>query len=220
MPAFSSVIFDCDNTLSAIEGIEEISAGHRDAITRMTEAAMRGDVPLEEVYGRRLALVRPTQSALEELGERYVANLVPGARETVAGLLRAGVDVRILSGGLRPPVVIVARALGIPAEQVTAVDIYFDENGDYAGFDEASPLTRSAGKAEIVRAWGASLPRPAMLVGDGATDLAAAHEVEMFVAFAGVVERPAVVQAADTTVSERSLAPILAMALELPSGYA
>ena len=220
MPAFSTVIFDCDSTLSAIEGIEEISAEHREAIAEMTEAAMRGEVPLEEVYGRRLALVRPSLETIEALGARYIAALVPGARETVAGLREAGVDVRILSGGLRPPVVAVARALGIDAERVTAVDIYFDERGDYAGFDDASPLTRSAGKAEIVRGWGASLRRPAMLVGDGATDLAAAQELEMFVAFAGVVERPAVVKAADAVVRERSLAPILALALEIPSEYA
>ena len=216
MPAFSTVIFDCDNTLSAIEGIEEISARHRAAIVQMTEAAMRGEIPLEEVYGRRLALVRPSQATLETLGARYVDHLAPSARETVAALLDAGVQVRVLSGGLRPPVVAVARALGISSELVTAVDIYFDERGEYAGFDDDSPLTRSAGKAEIVRAWGESLRRPAMLVGDGATDLAAAHEVDLFVAFAGFVERPVVVKAADVVIRERSLAPVLALALENP----
>ncbi len=220
MPAFASVIFDCDSTLSAIEGIEEISGAHREAIEQMTDAAMRGEIPLEQVYGRRLAIVRPSRATVDALGERYVEMLVPGARETVSGLRRAGVEVRILSGGLRPPVVAVARALGLEAGDVTAVDIWFDEHGAYAGFDDTSPLTRSEGKAEIVRAWGSSLPRPAMLVGDGATDLAAARELEMFVAFAGVVERPAVVTAADTVIRERSLAPILALALERPSEYA
>ena len=219
-PAFASVIFDCDSTLSAIEGIEELASAHREDVERLTEAAMRGEVPLEQVYGRRLELIRPTRSAVEALGRRYIEALVPGARETVAGLLDAGVDVRVLSGGLRPPVVDVARALGLEDGAVNAVDIFFDERGAYAGFDARSPLTRSDGKAEIVRGWGERLPRPAMLVGDGATDLAAAREVEMFIAFAGVVDRPAVTSVADAVVRERSLAPILALALEIPSGHA
>ena len=219
-PAFASVIFDCDSTLSAIEGIEELAASHRAEVTRLTEAAMRGEVALEEVYGRRLALIRPTRAAVDALGRRYVEALVPGARETIAGLRDAGVEVRILSGGLRPPVLDVARALGLGEGAVTAVDIRFDERGEYAGFDERSPLTRSDGKADIVREWGEGLPRPAMLVGDGATDLAAAREVEMFVAFAGVVERPLVTAAADVVVRDRSLSPILALALEIPSGHA
>ena len=220
MAAFASVIFDCDSTLCAIEGIEELASRHHDEITRLTEAAMRGEIPLEEIYGRRLELIRPTRADLEELGRRYVETLVPGARETVSGLLAADVEVRILSGGLRPAVIDVARALGLREGAVTAVDIHFDDRGEYAGFDTGSPLTRSAGKAQIVREWGPWLPRPAMLVGDGATDLAAAREVEMFVAFAGVVERPVVTAAANVIVRERSLAPILALALEIPSGHA
>lgn len=220
MPAFATVIFDCDSTLSDIEGIEALASRHREEIVRLTEQAMRGEIPLESVYGRRLELVRPSRADVEALGARYVEALVPGARETVAGLLAAGVDVRILSGGLRPPIEMLARELGLPDGAVAAVDIHFDAAGDYAGFDEASPLTRSAGKPEIIRAWGTSLARPVMLVGDGATDLAAAGEVEMFVAFAGVLERPHVTAAADVVIRERSLASILSLALEIPSGHA
>ena len=219
-PPFASVIFDCDSTLSAIEGIEALASEHRAEVERLTEAAMQGEVALEDVYGRRLELIRPSRSAVEALGQQYIEALVPGARETVAGLLDARVDVRVVSGGLRPPVVAVARALGLEEHAVSAVDIWFDDRGAYAGFDAGSPLTRSEGKAEIVRSWGATLPRPAMLVGDGATDLAAAREVEMFVAFTGVVDRPAVSRAADAVVREPSLLPVLALALEIPSRHA
>ena len=220
MPAFATVIFDCDSTLSAIEGIEELASHHRDEIVRLTEQAMRGEIPLESVYGRRLELVRPSRASVQALGARYIEALVPGARETIARLLDAGIEVRILSGGLRPPIEILARELGLPASVVAAVDVHFDAAGEYAGFDDASPLTRSAGKPEIIRSWGTSLARPAMLVGDGATDLAAAEDVEMFVAFAGIIERPHVTAAADVVVRERSLAPILSLALEIPSGHA
>ena len=82
----------------------------------------------------------------------YVARLVPDAVETVAALQAAGVDVRIISGGLLPAVLAVARAVGVDASHVAAVDITFNDDGSYAGFDAASPLTMSGGKAHGDRA--------------------------------------------------------------------
>ena len=84
MPRFRTVIFDCDSTLSAIEGIDELAVHCRENVAQLTDAAMRGVIPLEEVYGRRLDLVRPTRAAIVALGLQYVARLVPDARETVA----------------------------------------------------------------------------------------------------------------------------------------
>ena len=212
-PAFRSVVFDCDSTLSAVEGIDELAAGeHAEAVKALTDAAMRGEVPLEEVYGRRLALVRPTRRDLERLGALYVERLVPDAASTVAVLHAEGIRVRIVSGGLRPAVLAVARALEIPEADVAAVDIRFDDAGSYAGFDESSPLTTSDGKARVIAAWH-DLPRPSMLVGDGATDLAARPAVDAFVAFAGVVARADVCAQADHVVRSPSLLAVLPIVL-------
>jgi hypothetical protein len=62
---YRTVIFDCDSTLSALEGIEELASDHRREVETLTDAAMRGEVPLDEVYGRRLELIRPTRQAVE-----------------------------------------------------------------------------------------------------------------------------------------------------------
>jgi phosphoserine phosphatase len=210
---FRTVVFDCDSTLSTIEGIEELAVAHRDEIARLTEAAMRGEIPLEQVYGRRLALVRPSRAAVDALGRRYVETAVPDAREVVAALRAEGVEVRVISGGLTAPVAFLARELGLEDADVRAVDVRFDDAGEYAGFDEHSPLARSGGKLTVMRQWGASLPRPIMLVGDGATDLEARPAVDCFVAFAGVVARPNVVGAADVVIRAPSLAPVLPLAL-------
>jgi hypothetical protein len=51
------------------------------------------------------------------------------------------------------------------------------------------------------------------MIGDGATDLEAKPAVDAFVAFAGVVYRAPVVAAADYVIRERSLAPVLPLAL-------
>jgi phosphoserine phosphatase len=182
-------------------------------VERLTRAAMEGAIALESVYGRRLELVRPDAARLERLGREYVAALVPDAAAVVAALRAAGIAVRVLSGGLRPAVEAVAGALGLRAADVAAVDIRFDAAGAYAGFDEASPLARSGGKPSVIDAWRRELDGPLMLVGDGVTDAEAAAGVDIFVAYAGVVERPAVVAAADAVIRSASLAPVLPLAL-------
>ena len=213
MPRYRTVLLDCDSTLSAIEGIDELAVYCRKEVVALTDAAMRGDIPLEEVYGRRLELVRPTRATLDALGQEYVARLVPDARETIAALHAAGVDVRIISGGLLPAVLAVATALDVPPDRVAAVGVLFDENGAYAGFDDSSPLTTSGGKRRAIEQW--HLARPAMMVGDGTTDLEARPVVDVFVAFAGVVERTAVVAAADIVIRANSLAPLLPLVLNV-----
>jgi phosphoserine phosphatase len=209
----SAVVFDCDSTLSAIEGIDELAVDVRAEVEALTEAAMRGDVALEAVYGRRLELIRPTRAALDILAARYVERIVPHAAEVVAALDFEGIDVRIMSGGLRPAVLAVALALGIPDEKVAAVDIRFGEDGSYAGFDHRSPLARAGGKREVMQVWRQEIGGPVMMVGDGATDLEARGVADIFVAYAGVVHRTAVVAAADVVIHSHSLSPVLPLAL-------
>jgi phosphoserine phosphatase len=147
---------------------------------------------------------------VEAVGRLYVETLVPGAREVVAALLALGKTVRIVSGGLRPAVERVARELGLSAGDVAAVGIDFEADGSYRGFESSSPLARSGGKEDVIRAW--SLPRSALLVGDGATDLEARPAVDAFAAYMGVVWRPAVAEGADFLLRDGSLAPVLALA--------
>lgn len=207
---FDCVVFDCDSTLVRVEGIDELAGDRIGEVRKMTDLAMDGSVPLEEVYGRRLALIDPTRLQVDAVGEVYVRELVPDARGTIAALLYLGKEIRIVSGGLRPPVERVAMELGIEPEAVAAVGISFDAAGRYVDFERDSPLARSGGKAEVLDAW--SLPRPALLVGDGATDLEARVAVDCFAAFMGVVDRPAVARAADVVIGAPTLAPILALA--------
>jgi len=207
------VIFDCDSTLSAAEGIDELAGGQRAAIEELTASAMSGAVPLDAVYGRRLELIRPHRAQLERLAAHYVERLVPDAAAVVAALHAEGIDVRIMSGGLRPAVLAVADALGVPHTHVGAVDIHFGDDGVYAGFDDASLLAQGRGKRALVLEWRRGIDGAVMLVGDGATDLEASDAVDLFVAYAGIIERAHVVAAADVVIRSHSLAPILPLAL-------
>ncbi|HEX6559704.1 MAG TPA: HAD-IB family phosphatase [Longimicrobiales bacterium] len=210
---FATVVFDCDSTLTAVEGIDELAGPQRARIEALTDEAMRGLVPLEVVYGRRLELVRPTKSRVIELGKRYIEALVPDALETVTALRAEGIGVRIMSGGLKPAVAMLAAHLGVAEDAIDAVAVHFSEDGGYSGFDAASPLAQSGGKRTVIESWGGRVARPLMLVGDGATDQEAQPSVDAFVAFAGVVYRAGVVTAADVVIRERSLAPVVPLAL-------
>jgi phosphoserine phosphatase len=204
------VVFDCDSTLVSVEGIDELAGPRIDEIRRMTDQAMRGEVALEEVYGRRLAIIDPTRAQVEAIAQRYRDSIVTDAAETVAALLWLGKEVRVVSGGLLPPVVAVANDLGIPAASVAAVDIHFDGEGRYLDFERESPLARSGGKPDVIRAW--DLPRPSLLVGDGATDLEARPAVDCFAAYMGVVWREAVAGEAEVVLPSPSLSAVLALA--------
>jgi phosphoserine phosphatase len=206
---FASVVFDFDSTLSAIEGIDVLAGARADEIQAMTELAMAGRVPLEEVYGRRLELIRPSRDEVSRLALRYVEALVPDAVETIAALRWLGKQVRVVSGGLLPAIRSAARAIGLEDDEISAVNIEFSEAGEYLDFDRASPLARSGGKEMVIRAW--ALEAPVLLVGDGATDLEARSAVDAFAAFTGVEYRSAVADAADFVISNRSIAPVLAL---------
>ncbi len=207
---FNAVCFDCDSTLSRIEGIDELArrAGCEGQIAELTNAAMDGRVALQAVYAKRLERIEPGRAALEWLGKRYGEEIVTGAQETIAGLERSGITVYVVSGGLLQPVTAFAQSLGIAAARVHAVEVYFDASGAYRGFDTSSPLSRSDGKAIVCRAIAAEHGSVAM-VGDGVTDLAARAGGAYVVGYGGVVRRPAVEHGANTYVATPSLTGVL-----------
>ncbi len=189
------IIFDCDSTLSAIEGIDELARGHGPEVFRQIEAmthdAMEGRIPVESVFGRRLDIIRPTRADVAAIGERYIATVEPTARETIATLRERGWTPVIISGGFRPCIRPLAQFLGI--ERVEAVDLHFDAAGDYAGYDRDFPTTRSGGKPLVVARLKAEFrPAKVIAVGDGVSDLEMKPEVDLFVGFGGYVARPAV----------------------------
>lgn len=232
-PEFAHVIFDCDSTLSTVEGIDVLAKnlGFEDEVVALTQAAMEGEVELNSVYAERLRMLKPSKQAIAELRSAYKQNVVPDAREVVATLLELGIEVYVVSGGLADPVEDFAVSLGINAANVRAVEARHDSlsgewwkagqgpvDEEYAGFEEGA-LTRSHGKAEIIATLIAEANGSTLLVGDGASDMEAARSVDLFVGFGGVVHRPAVAAAAPIYITSSSLAPVLPIAIG-PGGAA
>lgn len=209
-PRFDAVCFDFDSTLTKIEGIDELArrAGIEKDIAPLTALAMEGVVSLDEVYSRRLDMLKPDRTAVSWLGARYIEEMVPGADATVEILNHAGVVVYIVSGGLREAILPSAAKLHIPPERVHAVGIEFTTDGRFSDFDRTSPLITSDGKAVICRAL-CQNHHAIALVGDGFSDIAAKTSGAYVIGFGGVVDREIVRKNADIFISGPSLADTL-----------
>lgn len=232
--SFDLIFFDCDSTLSAIEGIDELARvkGKEWRVGVLTQKAMDGDLDLAEVYGKRLQAIRPTRGQLKAIEERYWEALVPDAQEVIAALHYLRKQVFIISGGLAEPVRGFGARLGVAPENIRAVELEYNQlSGEwwryyepqtqtkqtYLDYDEG-PLTVSSGKPAIVRELAAGKHGRKMMVGDGVSDLAARPEVDLFVGFGGVVARQKVKDSADIFVESKSLAPLLPLATG-PAAY-
>lgn len=208
--SFDVICFDCDSTLSKIEGIDELArrVGLGEEMSKLTDLAMNGIVPLEAVYEKRLSLIQPDQNSIDWLADLYVAEIVEGVKQVFEALLAQDKKVHIISGGLRQAILPLASFLGLPESHVHAVDIYFNEDGSYSTYDLNSPLARTGGKAEICRQL-LKVQDSLVMVGDGKTDMEAKEAGAYVLGFGGVVDRAIVRKLADFYTTESSLLSIL-----------
>ncbi|MCY3833736.1 MAG: HAD-IB family phosphatase [Chloroflexi bacterium] len=225
---YNLVFFDCDSTLSSIEGIDELARlkGKAGRVGLLTSKAMDGELDLAEVYGKRLRAIKPTRAQLKAVEERYWETKIEDAQAVIAALTALDNHVFIISGGLIDAVKGFGRRLGVEPENIRAVELEYNElsgrwwdysepqaqqSKSYLDYSEG-PLTVSNGKADIIRELAGARPGRRMMVGDGSSDLAARCEVDLFVGFGGVVARERVKEGADVFVLSASLAPILPLA--------
>lgn len=225
--SFDLIIFDCDSTLSLIEGIDELArlAGQEAEIAALTQRAMDGDIPLEDVYEHRMVTVRPTRAQLRAVKKAYRDQVVPDAHETIAALHRMGKEVFIVSGGLREAVADFGEWLGVPPDRIFAVGMEYNQlSGDWWQYHrqneaeqylsvENHPLTTTGGKIAIIEnEIRARHKGRAMLIGDGLSDLEARPAVDLFVGFGGAVKRARIAAEADVFIATPYLSPIVALA--------
>ena len=202
MSRYKSVVFDVDSTLSGIEGIDWLASLRGPEMqswsSSLTERAMQGELPIEAVYGERMKAVKPSAREIEALGREYVDRIAPGAKKTLAELRENGINLVMVSGGLREAIIPLARELGVPDRSLHAVSVYFTDKGEYAGFESMSLLTQQQGKRITVQKMG--LPAPTLAVGDGMTDCEMKPVVTKFAAYTGFTRREPVLERADFVV--------------------
>jgi phosphoserine phosphatase len=208
--SYDVICFDCDSTLSKIEGIDELArrAGCFDAMAKLTDLAMNGELPLEAVYGKRLETIKPDKTSIDWVAELYIKEIVDGVTEVFASLSARGKEIHIISGGLRQAILPLARFLGLPEDHVHAVDIVFNEDGSYRAYNEQSPLARSGGKSEICKQL-LNGKQSLVIIGDGKTDMEAKQPGVTVIGFGGVCDRAVVRKLADRFVDDANLEAIL-----------
>jgi len=208
--SFDIICFDCDSTLSEIEGIDVLAerSGCGAEMAALTNAAMNGEVSLESVYAQRLNLIKPDHQAIDWLADLYIERMVQGVEEVFQQLHSQGKQVHIISGGLKPAILPLAKKLQVNASCVHAVEVLFANNGDYLDFNQQSPLARNGGKAEVCMQLNNSDSKLA-IIGDGNTDMEAKKAGAFCIGFGGVVAREIVQEQADVFVDSPDLQAVL-----------
>lgn len=209
---FDAVIFDMDSTLSEIEGNDLLGKwlGMEKEIAKLTNAGMNGELPYEEVFDKRLEIVKPSIGVLSKLGNHYIQNLVEDAKAVVNALKYIGINVYIVSGGYTQSLIEAGRGLGITSKYIFGNDLLHDKKGNYQSY-VGGPLRRNHGKLQIVR----QIPGKKIVIGDAITDLETKEYIDLFIGYGGVVKRKYVEERSDVYLFHKSLVPVLVIA----SGY-
>lgn len=228
-PPYKHVFFDCDSTLTAVEGVDILAdvVGKKWRVEVLTQAAMNGELDLEEVYAKRLRTINPTRQQVRQIRQVYKQHVVEDAKAVIDALQSLGHQVYIISGGLEEPVVEFGLFLGVPRQNIRAVGVNYNQlsgrwwenhsaDQRYLDYEEGA-LTISEGKAQIVRELVAGQPGRVLLIGDGQSDLLAGTAVHppivnLFVGYGGVTTRARILAAAPAYIHSRSLAPLLPLA--------
>jgi phosphoserine phosphatase len=192
------VVMDVDSTLVQGEVIEMLAeaAGCLEEVSKVTEAAMRGELDFEESLRARVAHLEGLDaSALDRVYEDIT--LAPGARTMVRTLKRLGYRFAIVSGGFSRVTDRIADDLGIDFAAANDLEIV---DGRLTG-RLVGPVLDRAGKAAALRRFAAEVGVPVaatVAIGDGANDLDMLSAAGLGIAFNA---KPVVQRAADTAVN-------------------
>lgn len=190
--------FDMDSTLIQGEVIDELAkmAGVGDQVAKITEAAMRGELPFDESFTRRVALLKglPAERVHSLLDSIPLAE---GAERLIRTLKLLGYKTAILSGGFN----FFARSL---QERLDIDSVHSNEleiaDGVVTG-RVIPPIVNGARKAallaEIAAREDISLEQ-VVAVGDGANDIPMLELAGMGIAYRA---KPLVRQNADQSIS-------------------
>jgi len=211
---YNIVVFDCDSTLTKIEGVDELAKlkGKKRKVALLTKRTQNGDLSFNKALTERLNMIRPTQKDMDWLGRQYIKNVVPGAKKLIIELRKRRIKTCIVSGGYSEAVNVFAKYLGVPNKNVFAIDLKFDKNGNYLGFDGQNPLAKDNGKSRVLRSF--SRKGKILFVGDGVTDLEAKNVVDLFIGFGGVIKRQIVKENADVFITNLLDIPKLCFTIE------
>ncbi len=209
-----AIIFDCDGTLSSIEGIDQLAELNQasEAVKELTVTAMSKTGLTPDIYQKRLDLVLPTRQLINTLGNQYCKNLTPDTKETIQLLQKLNKQIYIVSAGLYPAILPLGNLLQIAPENIFAVDMQFDEEGQLISYEQNSPLVKNEGKKIIVKEL---LKKHSSIgyIGDGLNDVVVYDLVTRFIGYGGIYYRSNIADLCEFYIVTPSMSAILPLLL-------
>lgn len=150
-----NIIFDFDSTLIKKESLELIlepllkdSPEKLLEIENITNLGMQGDLDFRESLERRLAIATPTKQSIRDFADKYCPNLLTqGMSELIDILKQDDYQIWIFSGGLTESIEPFADYLGIARQNIFAVEINWDDDGNFVSLDNSNGACDSKLKA-------------------------------------------------------------------------
>ena len=203
------VISDMDSTFINIECVDEIAdfANVKDKVSKVTEAAMRGELNFEESLTERVALLEGLdESALQKVYEQRL-QLNPGAEKMLAGLKQNDIRFALVSGGFTFFTSRLKESYDLDYTLSNTLEI---EDGKLTGKVVGSIVGAEAKAAfllEKCEELGIE-PNQTLAIGDGANDLKMMAEAGLGVAYKA---KPKVQAEADCAINYSGLEGLLAL---------
>lgn len=200
------VCFDMDSTLIEAEVIDELAkaAGVGEAVSAITEQAMRGELDFTQSFQRRVGLLKGLdESVLEGIARNLP--ITEGAEDLVRALKALGYKTAILSGGFNYFGHFLQQKLGIDYVYANELEI---KDGKVTG-EVKGRVVDGQRKAELLKqiAEQENLNlQQVIAVGDGANDLPMLSIAGLGIAFRA---KPLVKESAEHAISELGLDGIL-----------
>jgi phosphoserine phosphatase len=201
------VVLDVDSTLIENEVIELLAAeaGSLDAVARITDRAMRGELDFAESLRERVAtLAGLPETVFDQVRQRIT--VTRGVPRLIASVKAAGGHVGVVSGGFHEVLDPLAESLALDFWRANRLEI--DANGRLTGRVLGS-IVDAAAKASALLEWAAATATPidrTVAIGDGANDLKMMAEAGLSIAFNA---KPIVREQADIALDERDLGRVL-----------
>ena len=206
---FKLLVMDMDSTLITIECIDEIAdmQGLKPQVAAITEAAMRGELVFRDSLLQRVALLAGLDAgALQRVVDERL-QLSPGAEVMLAAVKAAGLKTLLVSGGFTYFTGRMQTRLGLDYTRANQLEVV---DGKLTG-RVLGEIVDAEAKRRTVESTCAVLgitPAQAIVMGDGANDLAMMAVAGLSVAFRA---KPIVQEKADVALNFVGLDGILAL---------
>jgi phosphoserine phosphatase len=165
------IAFDMDSTLIQAEVIDELARAYGvvDQVSKITEAAMNGELDFDQSLRRRLSLLKGLRTDVMD-SIAHNLQLTPGAERLIRTVRALGYKTAILSGGFTYFGHYIQRKLGIDYVHANELEV---EDGKLTG-NVIGPIVNGARKAQLLQELAIReniVLDQVIAVGDGANDL-------------------------------------------------